>query len=57
MPNASGTVVPGAEPWSADGDHVGILVLHGFTGSPASVRPGSLPVWPWGWLSPSASCH
>jgi carboxylesterase len=39
MPNASGTVVPGAEPWSADGDHVGILVLHGFTGSPASVRP------------------
>jgi carboxylesterase len=33
------TIVPGAEPWSADGDHVGVLVLHGFTGSPASVRP------------------
>lgn len=32
-------IVPGAEPWSADGDHIGILVLHGFTGSPASVRP------------------
>lgn len=32
-------IVPGAEPWSFDGDHVGVLVLHGFTGSPKSVRP------------------
>ena len=32
-------LMPGAEPWSADGDHVGVLVLHGFTGSPASMRP------------------
>ncbi|MDO8307127.1 MAG: alpha/beta fold hydrolase [Actinomycetota bacterium] len=32
-------IVPGAEPWSSDGDSVGILVLHGFTGSPKSVRP------------------
>lgn len=32
-------VVPGAEPWSSDGDEVGILVLHGFTGSPKSMRP------------------
>jgi carboxylesterase len=33
------TITPGAEPWSADGDRVGILVLHGFTGSPASMTP------------------
>ena len=39
MPTAPGTVVPGAEPWSADGDEIGVLVLHGFTGSPASVTP------------------
>ena len=32
-------VLPGAEPWSADGDQVGVLLLHGFTGSPASMRP------------------
>jgi carboxylesterase len=30
---------PGAEPWSSDGDATGVLVLHGFTGSPASMRP------------------
>jgi carboxylesterase len=30
---------PGAEPFSADGGPVGVLVLHGFTGSPASIRP------------------
>lgn len=29
---------PGAEPFSADGGPVGVLVLHGFTGSPATVR-------------------
>jgi carboxylesterase len=33
------TVVPGAEPWSADGNRIGVLVLHGFTGSPASMKP------------------
>lgn len=32
-------IVPGAEPWSSDGNEVGILVLHGFTGSPKSMRP------------------
>jgi carboxylesterase len=32
-------IVPGAEPWSADGNRIGILVLHGFTGSPASMKP------------------
>lgn len=31
---------PGAEAWSFDGDdRVGALLLHGFTGSPASMRP------------------
>ena len=29
----------GAEPWSATGGSGGVLVLHGFTGSPHSVRP------------------
>jgi carboxylesterase len=29
----------GTEPFSADGGPVGVLVLHGFTGSPRTVRP------------------
>ena len=29
----------GCEPWSADGGTNGILVLHGFTGNPQSMRP------------------
>jgi carboxylesterase len=33
------TVTPGAEPWSFDGDDTGILLLHGFSGSPAAMRP------------------
>jgi carboxylesterase len=32
------TVLPGAEPWSAAGGPHGVLVLHGFTGNPSSVR-------------------
>ena len=32
-------VQPGAEPFGADGGPVGVLVLHGFTGSPRAVRP------------------
>ena len=32
-------VIPGAEPVSVTGDDVGVLVLHGFTGNPGSVRP------------------
>lgn len=32
-------VLPGAEPFAADGGPLGVLVLHGFTGSPYSVRP------------------
>ena len=43
------TIVPGAEPWSADGDEVGVLVLHGFTGSPASVRPWGQALAAEGW--------
>lgn len=30
---------PGAEPYAADGGPVGAVVIHGFTGSPFSVRP------------------
>lgn len=32
-------VLRGAEPWGCEGDETGVLVLHGFTGSPQSVRP------------------
>jgi carboxylesterase len=32
-------VVPGAEPYSSDGGPVGVLLSHGFTGSPASMTP------------------
>jgi carboxylesterase len=42
-------VVPGAEPWSSDGNEVGILVLHGFTGSPKSMRPWAEALAAEGW--------
>ena len=29
----------GCEPWSAEGGSNGVLVLHGFTGNPQSMRP------------------
>ncbi len=32
-------LVPGAEPFVADGGSTGILLLHGFTGSPKSMKP------------------
>lgn len=32
-------IIPGAEPWTADGGPHGALVLHGFTGNPQSMRP------------------
>lgn len=32
-------IMVGAEPMSVDGGPVGVLVLHGFTGNPQSVRP------------------
>ncbi len=33
------SVLPGAEPFSHDGGNVGVLLCHGFTGSPQSLRP------------------
>ena len=33
------TVLKGAEPYFADGGPVGVLVVHGFTGCPQSMRP------------------
>jgi carboxylesterase len=32
-------IIPGAEPWSFEGGSHGVLVLHGFTGNPQSMRP------------------
>lgn len=32
-------IYPGAEPFSADGGPIGVVVSHGFTGSPFSMRP------------------
>ncbi len=32
-------LMPGAEPYSAEGGRTGILLLHGFTGSPKSMTP------------------
>ncbi len=32
-------IIPGAEPWSSPGGSHGVLVLHGFTGNPQSMRP------------------
>ena len=31
-------IIPGCEPWAADGGPHGVLVLHGFTGCPQSLR-------------------
>jgi carboxylesterase len=33
------TVLPGAEPFAFEGGSTGILMIHGFTGSPVSMRP------------------
>src|SRR4051794_18452631 len=33
------TVMPGAEPFVAKGGRIGVLLSHGFTGSPASMTP------------------
>ena len=33
------SVRPGAEPYAHDGDDVGVLLCHGFTSNPASLRP------------------
>ena len=42
-------LMPDAEPWSSDGDGVGILVLHGFTGSTKSVKPWGQALGEQGW--------
>ena len=39
MTTAQPPIIPGAEPWSADGTNGhGALVVHGFTGNPSSMR-------------------
>jgi len=39
MSDASTQLMTGAEPWQADGGPAGVLVVHGFTGNPQSMRP------------------
>jgi carboxylesterase len=39
----------GAEPWSHDGDSTGICLVHGFTGSPASLVPWGRKLAEQGW--------
>lgn len=39
MAESSLKVVPGAEAYTADGGPSGVLLIHGFTGSPASMTP------------------
>lgn len=41
--------MPDAAPWSADGDTIGVIVLHGFTGSPKSVKPWGQALAAEGW--------
>ncbi len=38
MPVVATPIIPGAEPFSAPGGDGGVLVLHGFTGNPQSMR-------------------
>ncbi len=37
--SAMSDVIPGAEPFEQAGGPIGVLVVHGFTGSPSSMRP------------------
>lgn len=39
MDGMTSTLLPGAEPFAADGGPTGVLLSHGFTGSPASMTP------------------
>ena len=39
MPPVTAPILPGAEPFSRTGGPSGVLVLHGFTGNPQSLRP------------------
>jgi carboxylesterase len=43
------TLMPGAEPWSHDGDSTGVLLIHGFTGSPKSMTPWGKDLAAEGW--------
>ncbi|MEO6988352.1 MAG: alpha/beta fold hydrolase [Aquihabitans sp.] len=38
MTDQPDNVIPGAEPWFHEGGRAGVLVLHGFTGNPSSMR-------------------
>src|SRR6516165_12269673 len=38
-PSPPGAPMPGTEPFEHDGGEVGVLLCHGFTGSPQSLRP------------------
>ena len=35
------SVMPGAEPYSHDGGEVGVVVCHGYTGTPQGLRPSA----------------
>jgi carboxylesterase len=37
--SSSGALLPGAEPFEQEGGPVGVLLCHGFTGSPQTLRP------------------
>src|SRR6478736_8037433 len=39
MRGAQVAILPGAEPFSHDGSDVGVLLVHGFTSTPQSLRP------------------
>jgi carboxylesterase len=39
MPGVTAPIIPGAEPFAQAGRAAGVLVLHGFTGNPQSMRP------------------
>jgi carboxylesterase len=39
MPRVTAPILPGAEPFAQTGGPSGVLVLHGFTGNPQSLRP------------------
>jgi carboxylesterase len=43
------TLMPGAEPWAQDGDSTGVLLIHGFTGSPKSMTPWGKELAAEGW--------
>lgn len=42
-------LMPGAAPWSHAGDRTGVLLLHGFTGSPKSMTPWGRALVEQGW--------